>query len=82
MRPDVARAFDRMEATARADGVRLIITSGYRSDAEQAELYKRHPDPKWVAPPGKSLHRLAPSSTSARRPPTAGWPATQAAFTS
>jgi hypothetical protein len=57
MRPDVARAFDRMEAAARADGVRLIVTSGYRSDAEQAELYKRHPDPKWVAPPGKSLHR-------------------------
>ena len=58
MRPDVARAFDRMEAAARADGIALIITSGYRSDAEQAELYKRHPDPKWVAPPGKSLHRL------------------------
>ena len=57
MRPDVARAFDRMEAAARADGVRLIVTSGYRSDAEQAELYARHPDPKWVAPPGKSLHR-------------------------
>jgi transglycosylase-like protein with SLT domain/D-alanyl-D-alanine carboxypeptidase-like protein/putative Flp pilus-assembly TadE/G-like protein len=58
MRPDVARAFDRLEAAARADGVRLIVTSAYRSDAEQAELYKRHPDPKWVAPPGKSLHRL------------------------
>ena len=58
MRPDVARAFDRMEAAARADGVRLIVTSGYRSDAEQAELFARHPDPKWVAPPGKSLHRL------------------------
>jgi hypothetical protein len=58
MRPDVARAFDRMEAAARADGVHLIITSAYRSDAEQAELYARHPDPKWVAPPGKSLHRL------------------------
>ena len=40
------------------DGVSLIVTSGYRSDAEQAELYARHPDPKWVAPPGKSLHRL------------------------
>jgi hypothetical protein len=57
MRPDVARAFDRIEAAARDDGVHLIITSAYRSDAEQAELYKRHPDPKWVAPPGKSLHR-------------------------
>jgi transglycosylase-like protein with SLT domain/D-alanyl-D-alanine carboxypeptidase-like protein/putative Flp pilus-assembly TadE/G-like protein len=58
MRPDVARAFDRMEAAARGDGVHLIITSAYRPDAEQAELYKRHPDPKWVAPPGRSLHRL------------------------
>jgi hypothetical protein len=58
MRPDVARAFDRMEVAARADGVDLIVTSGYRSDAEQAELYERHPDPKWVAPPGKSLHRF------------------------
>jgi hypothetical protein len=57
MRPDVAVAFDRMEAAARRDGVTLLITSGYRSDAEQAELYKRHPDPKWVAPPGRSLHR-------------------------
>jgi hypothetical protein len=58
MRPDVALAFDRMAAAARRDGVSLIINSGYRSDAEQAELYRRHPDPKWVAPPGKSLHRL------------------------
>ena len=58
MRPDVARAFDRMEAAARSDGIRLIVNSAYRSDAEQAELYQRHPDPKWVAPPGKSLHRL------------------------
>jgi hypothetical protein len=58
MRPDVALAFDRMAAAARRDGVSLIVTSGYRSDAEQAELYRRHPDPKWVAPPGRSLHRL------------------------
>jgi hypothetical protein len=58
MRPDVALAFDRMAAKARRDGVLLVINSGYRSDAEQAELYARHPDPKWVAPPGKSLHRL------------------------
>jgi soluble lytic murein transglycosylase-like protein len=57
MRPDVALAFDRMERAARADGVTLLITSGYRSDAEQAALFRRHPDPKWVAPPGKSLHR-------------------------
>jgi hypothetical protein len=57
MRPDVAQAFDRMERAARADGVSLLITSGYRSDAEQAVLWARHPDPKWVARPGESLHR-------------------------
>jgi LAS superfamily LD-carboxypeptidase LdcB len=58
MRPDVALAFDRLEAAARADGVALLITSGYRSDAEQAVLWARHPDPKWVARPGTSLHRF------------------------
>lgn len=51
MRPDVALAFDRMGCEARAAGVALVITSGYRSDAEQAEAFRRHPDPKWVAPP-------------------------------
>jgi soluble lytic murein transglycosylase-like protein len=59
MRPDVALAFDRMERAARADGVTLVITSAYRSDAEQAELFRQRPDPRWVAPPGRSLHRLA-----------------------
>jgi hypothetical protein len=59
MRPDVAQAFDRMAAAARADGIALLITSGFRSDAEQAVLFARHPDPKWVAPPGESLHRNA-----------------------
>ena len=57
MRPDVALAFDRMERAAQADGVTLLVSSGFRSDAEQAELFRRHPDPKWVAPPGQSLHR-------------------------
>jgi soluble lytic murein transglycosylase-like protein len=58
MRPDVALAFDRMAAAAHADGVELIIASAFRSDAEQAQLFAQHPDPKWVAPPGRSLHRL------------------------
>src|SRR5262249_42887340 len=58
-RPDVALAFDRLDAAARADGVSLTITSAYRSDAEQAELFARHPDPHWVARPGTSLHRYA-----------------------
>jgi soluble lytic murein transglycosylase-like protein len=58
MRPDVALAFDRMAAAARREaGLSLLITSGYRSDAEQAKLFAANPDPKWVAPPGESLHR-------------------------
>ena len=57
MRPDVATAFDRLDAAARADGIALVITSAFRSDAEQAVLFAQHPDPKWVAPPGTSLHR-------------------------
>jgi soluble lytic murein transglycosylase-like protein len=58
MRPDVALAFDRMAAAARADGVALVIASAFRSNAEQAALFAAHPDPKWVARPGESLHRL------------------------
>jgi soluble lytic murein transglycosylase-like protein len=58
MRPDVALAFDRVAAAARHEaGLTLLVTSGYRSDAEQARLFAAHPDPKWVAPPGTSLHR-------------------------
>jgi transglycosylase-like protein with SLT domain/D-alanyl-D-alanine carboxypeptidase-like protein len=58
MRPDVAEAFDRMAAAARREaGLYLSVLSGFRSDAEQAKLFAAHPDPKWVAPPGTSLHR-------------------------
>ncbi|HEX6667637.1 MAG TPA: D-alanyl-D-alanine carboxypeptidase family protein [Solirubrobacterales bacterium] len=59
MRPDVAAAYDRMAAAARADGIALLVVSGFRSDAEQAALFAAHPDPTWVAPPGHSLHRCA-----------------------
>jgi hypothetical protein len=59
MRPDVAAAYDQMAAAARADGVVLMVVSGFRSDAEQAELFAANPDPTWVAPPGQSLHRCA-----------------------
>jgi hypothetical protein len=57
MRPDVAEAFDRMAAAARRAGLALSVTSGFRSDAEQARLFAANPNPKWVAPPGTSLHR-------------------------
>ncbi|HEX6619365.1 MAG TPA: D-alanyl-D-alanine carboxypeptidase family protein, partial [Solirubrobacteraceae bacterium] len=77
MRPDVALAFDRMAAAARADGVELLITSAFRSDAEQARLFAAHPDPKWVAPPGTSLHRLGTELDLG--PPSAyGWLAANA----
>ena len=59
MRPDVAAGFDRMAAAARRAGHSLVVNSGFRSDAEQAKLFARHPDPRWVAPPGHSLHRCA-----------------------
>jgi hypothetical protein len=59
MRPDVAAAFDRMAAAAAQAGLALVVNSGFRSDAEQAALFAAHPDPKWVAPPGHSLHRCA-----------------------
>ncbi len=59
MRPDVAAAFDRMNAAASDAGLPLTINSAYRSDAEQARLYAANPDPRWVAPPGTSLHRCA-----------------------
>jgi hypothetical protein len=59
MRPDVALAFDRLAAAARSEaGLTLIVVSAWRSNAEQAILFARHPDPKWVAPPGTSLHRM------------------------
>jgi Transglycosylase SLT domain/D-alanyl-D-alanine carboxypeptidase len=59
MRPDVAEAFDRMAAAAREVGLFLSINSAFRSDAEQARLFAANPNPKWVAPPGTSLHRYA-----------------------
>jgi soluble lytic murein transglycosylase-like protein len=72
MRPDVALAFDRLAAAARADGVRLVVTSAFRSDAEQARLFATRPDPRWVAPPGRSLHRLG-TELDLGPPPAHGW---------
>jgi hypothetical protein len=59
MRPDVGAAYDRMAAAARAAGHHIVVNSGFRSDAEQRILWEQHPDPRWVAPPGTSLHRCA-----------------------
>jgi hypothetical protein len=59
MRPDVAAAFDRLAAAASREGFALLVNSGFRSDARQAALFAANPDPRWVAPPGQSLHRCA-----------------------
>jgi hypothetical protein len=77
MRPDVAQAFDRMAADAAADGVHLIVVSGFRSNAEQAALFAAHPDPKWVARPGTSLHRLG-TELDIGPPAAYGWLAANA----
>jgi Transglycosylase SLT domain/D-alanyl-D-alanine carboxypeptidase/Putative Flp pilus-assembly TadE/G-like len=77
MRPDVAAEFDRMAAAASRAGLGLIVNSGFRSDAEQAQLFAQHPDPTWVAPPGHSLHRCATELDLG--PPSAyGWLAANA----
>ena len=78
MRPDVALAFDRMAAAARREaGLFLIVSSGYRSDAEQARLFAANPNPKWVAPPGQSLHRYA-TELDLGPPAAYGWLAANA----
>jgi soluble lytic murein transglycosylase-like protein len=77
MRPDVAIAFDRMAAAAARAGVQLTIMSGYRSDAEQARLFAANPNPRWVAPPGQSLHRYG-TELDLGPPAAYGWLAANA----
>ena len=77
MRPDVAAAFDRLAVAASHDGVSLVVTSAYRSDAEQARLFAQNPDPRWVAPPGTSLHRCG-TELDLGPPAAYGWLAANA----
>ena len=77
MRPDVAAAFERMAAAASDAGLALLVNSGFRSDAEQAALFAAHPDPRWVAPPGHSLHRCA-TELDLGPPEAYGWLAANA----
>jgi len=77
MRPDVAAAFDRMAAAATSDGISLVINSAFRSDAEQRELWEQNPDPRWVAPPGTSLHRCG-TELDLGPPEAYGWLAANA----
>ncbi len=77
MRPDVAEAFDRMAAAASGAGVTLVVNSGFRSDTEQAALFAANPDPRMVAPPGRSLHRCG-TELDIGPPASYGWLATNA----
>ena len=77
IRPDVAAAFDRMERAASTAGLALTINSGFRSDAEQASLFAANPDPRWVAPPGRSLHRCG-TELDLGPPSSHGWLAANA----
>ena len=77
MRPDVARAFDRMAARG-AGGRRRAHRRRARSarTPSRRSLFARHPDPKWVAPPGQSLHRLG-TELDLGPPAAYGWLARQ-----
>jgi len=77
MRPDVAAAFDDLARAAAGDGIALVISSAYRSDAEQARLFAQNPDPRWVAPPGTSLHRCG-TELDLGPPAAYGWLAANA----
>jgi D-alanyl-D-alanine carboxypeptidase len=59
LRRDAARAFERMSTAARAEGVRLWVSSGYRSRKEQRYLYERYKKGLGAraARPGRSNHQ-------------------------
>ena len=78
MRPEVAQAFDRLAASARLEaGLFLSVNSAFRSDAEQARLFAANPNPRWVAPPGTSLHRYG-TELDLGPPAAYGWLAANA----
>lgn len=62
--PDLAAALASASADAVGDGVRIEVNSGWRSRAEQAELFARavaeygseEAAARWVARPGTSVH--------------------------
>jgi hypothetical protein len=64
LKPALQRALDRAIAAADADGVELRLTSGWRTRAEQQQLFdaavKKYGSPeaaeRWVLPPDESAH--------------------------
>jgi hypothetical protein len=71
-----ARQFRRMDAAARTAGVDLHVNSGYRTYAEQAQLYRdyRNGTGNLAAPPGKSTHGIGLSADiDVTSPTTLAW---------
>jgi len=71
-----AQAFHRMDAAATAAGRDLHVTSGYRTYAEQVELYRAYLNGtvNLAAPPGHSTHGLGLSAdVKVTEPATLRW---------
>ena len=77
MRPDVAMAFDRMAAAARRAGLSLVDQQRVSLRCRAGTAVRAHPDPKWVAPPGTSLHRYG-TELDLGPPAAYGWLAANA----
>lgn len=71
----IADQYDRMVAAAKADGVDLRITSGYRSRAEQEHLYALYKAGKGniAAKPGTSNHETGTAIDFANTPGAYAW---------
>ena len=77
MRPDVARAYDRWPPRPGARGCASSSTQASARTPSRRGCSRAHPDPTWVAPPGRSLHRCATELDLG--PPSAyGWLAANA----
>lgn len=72
---EIADNFDRLYAAAKADGINLQITSGYRSYAEQVVLYNRYKAGQGpiAAPPGHSNHQTGTAIDFTNTPGAWAW---------
>ncbi len=55
----VALAFQEMADSAKKEGIKLLLGSGYRDKSEQAVIYAQSNGNRQVAPPGGSNHQKA-----------------------
>lgn len=80
LQPTLRHAFDVARRAALADGVTLHITSGWRSHAEQADLFdaavrkygSSAEASHWVLPPGQSAHERG-AAIDVGPPEAAAW---------